>query len=68
MAARRQGQDWSEETLKRQLLGHWVSFEGWLFFDSSHAAESENTAPSSPGNWRATAWEIHPVTNLQVIR
>jgi len=67
-AAKGQGQDWSEETLKRQLLGHWVSFEGWLFFDSSHAAEAENTAPSSPGNWRATAWEIHPVTKLQVIR
>jgi hypothetical protein len=68
MAARRQGRDWSEETLKRELLGHWCSFEGWLFFDSSHAAESENTAPSSPGNWRATAWEIHPVINFQIIR
>ncbi len=67
-AALRQGRDWSEETLKRELLGHWCSFEGWLFFDSSHAADSENTAPSSPGNWRATAWEIHPVTNFRVIR
>ncbi len=67
-AALRQGRDWSEETLKRELLGHWCSFEGWLFFDSSHAADSENTAPSSPGNWRATAWEIHPVTSFRVIR
>jgi len=67
-AAGRQGQDWSEETVKRELLGHWCSFEGWLFFDSSHAAESENTAPSSAGNWRATAWEIHPVTNFRVLR
>jgi len=67
-AARRQGRDWSEETLKREVLGHWCSFAGWLFFDSSHAAEAENTAPSRTGNWRATAWEIHPVTNFQVIK
>ncbi len=67
-AARREGRDWSEETLKRELLGHWCSFEGWLFFDSDHAAASTNTALSSTNIWRATAWEIHPVTNFQVIR
>ncbi len=67
-AARQQGRDWSEETLKREVLGHWCSFAGWLFFDSSHVVEAENTAPSRTGNWRATAWEIHPVTTFQVIK
>jgi len=66
--AKRQGRDWSEETLKTQLLGRWSRFEGWLFFDSHHAGESENIAPGTSGNWRATAWEIHPVTRIEVIR
>ena len=59
-----QGIDWSEETLQRQLVGHWCEFEGWLYFDVGHAEESENTAPGKPGNWRATAWEIHPITKI----
>ena len=63
-----QGIDWSEETLQAQLVGHWVEFEGWLFFDLGHDEESENIAPGNPKNWRATAWEIHPVTKITVIR
>lgn len=66
--AKRQGLDWSEETLQKQLLGHWVRFEGWLLFDSQHADESENISPGNSENWRATAWEIHPVTKIEVIR
>jgi len=66
--AERQHWDWSEETLKRELLGHWCYFEGWLLFDTDHAGESENTATKAPHNWRATAWEFHPVTYLKVIK
>ena len=62
------GMDWSEQTLHAQLVGHWVEFEGWLYFDVGHAEESENTAPQKPENWRATAWELHPVTRITVIR
>jgi hypothetical protein len=62
--ARTQGWEWSEEELRRQVLGKWCSFEGWLFFDEAHTEEAENTAPGRPGNWRATSWEIHPVTKL----
>jgi hypothetical protein len=61
-------QDWSLETLKRNLTGRRVHFEGWLFFDSSHAAESENTAPGSANNWRATAWELHPITRIEILK
>jgi hypothetical protein len=60
--ARRQGRDWSEPALRRDLQGRRCRFEGWLYFDREHAAESENTAPGGAGNWRATAWEVHPVT------
>lgn len=66
--ASQQGMDWSEQTLHAQLVGHWVEFEGWLYFDVGHAEDSENTAPNKPSNWRATAWEVHPITKITVIR
>ena len=66
--ARQRGMDWSAETLNAQLVGHWVEFEGWLYFDVGHAEEAENTAPNNPKNWRATAWEVHPVTKITVIK
>ena len=66
--ATEQGIDWSEKTLQAQLVGHWCEFEGWLYFDVGHAEEAENTAPGNPNNWRATAWEIHPITRITVIR
>jgi hypothetical protein len=67
-AAAQQGIDWSEQTLQAHLVGHWCEFEGWLYFDAGHAEESENIHPQKPDNWRATAWEIHPVTKITVIR
>lgn len=63
-----QGMDWSEKTLHAQLVGHWCEFEGWLYYDVGHADESENIAPGEPDNWRATAWEVHPITKITVIR
>lgn len=62
-----QGMDWSEESLKK-LVGHWCEFEGWLYFDAGHTEEAENSSPGNPENWRATAWEIHPVTKFTVIK
>lgn len=66
--ATERGMDWSEQTLQAQLVGHWCEFEGWLYFDAGHAEESENIAAHNPNNWRATAWELHPVTKITVIR
>lgn len=63
-----QGINWSEQTLKAQLIGRWCEFEGWLYFDAGHAEESENIAPGNPENWRGTAWEVHPITKITVIR
>lgn len=60
--------DWSMEKLARELFGRRVRFEGWLFFDTLHAGESENTAPGRANNWRATAWEVHPVTRIEVLK
>jgi hypothetical protein len=66
--ARTQGWDWSADTLRKDLSGRLVRFEGWLLFDSSHAMESENIAPGASYNWRVTAWEIHPVTKIEVLK
>lgn len=62
------GVDWSEEALKRTLVGRWCRFEGWLFYDRQHAKESTNRFEQGSDVWRATAWEIHPVTKIEVLR
>jgi hypothetical protein len=36
-------------------------------FDFAHASEAENTNPGHKGNWRATCWEIHPITNIKIL-
>jgi hypothetical protein len=66
--AANQGLDWSESSIQAQMVNHWCEFEGWMYLDEGHAEESENTAPHNAGNWRATAWEIHPVTRFMVLR
>jgi hypothetical protein len=60
--------DWSADALREKILGRRCRFEGWLLFDREHADESEHTAPGSPGDWRATAWELHPVTSIEILR
>ena len=64
---RERGTDWSTGTLRDQFLGRWVRVRGWMLFDTEHRARSENTVPGRAANWRATAWEIHPVTSIEVV-
>ncbi len=59
--------NWSTNVLRDKFLGRWVQIEGWMFFDEEHADESENTNPGREKNWRATSWEIHPVTKMEVV-
>lgn len=61
------GEDWSTSMIRSKFLGRWVEVEGWMFYDTEHANMAENTRPGNPKNWRATAWEIHPVTKLKVV-
>jgi len=62
------GTDWSTKTLRKQLRHKWVKIRGWMMFDSQHSNAAENTNPGGARNWRATAWEIHPVTDIQIVQ
>jgi hypothetical protein len=59
--------DWTTEALQRDIQGKWVEITGWLMFDFEHVSEAENTNPGGAKNWRATCWEIHPVTSITVL-
>jgi hypothetical protein len=59
--------DWSTPALKKRLLGRRVRITGWLFDDLEHQPEAENTNPGALSNWRATVWEIHPITGITVL-
>jgi len=58
--------DWTTDALRKALKGKWVEVTGWLLFDTPHVNEAENTHPGNPKNWRATCWEIHPVTGMEI--
>lgn len=67
---RRRGIDWTTSVLRPRIKDQWVEFEGWLFWDLDHEDEARNTDPrdrEGARNWRASAWEIHPVTNIRVL-
>jgi len=59
--------DWSTGALRAHYLQRWVIVRGWLLFDSPAAAISLHTAGLlGPDLARASAWEIHPVTSLEL--
>lgn len=67
------------EAVKADIRHKWVRFEGWMMYDIAHVKESKTTAASGtpictgkkdepkPCIWRATAWEVHPVTEYKVV-
>jgi hypothetical protein len=64
--------DWSTDTLKKEnsaqgIAGKWVTVTGWLMFDAIHADVAENTHPGHTNNQRATCWELHPVTKIEIL-
>jgi hypothetical protein len=59
--------DWTTPALKDSIQGKWVEITGWLLFDFEHVHQAENTNPGNGSNWRATCWEIHPVTSIKVL-
>ncbi|MBL8190426.1 MAG: hypothetical protein JNK38_20585 [Acidobacteria bacterium] len=63
------GNNWTTSMLKSRLLGRWVRFSGWLFYDPDHHLETWQSDPDDSrgkANWRETGWEIHPVMAIEV--
>lgn len=60
------GLDWSTTALKK-LKGKWMRVRGWLLFDWMHSGNAVNTKPRGASLWRATAWELHPLTDITPI-
>jgi len=63
---KKKGLNWSTRALRDKYLGRWVVIEGWLMFDEEHEHQAQNTSPLGKNNWRATAWEIHPITKIEL--
>jgi hypothetical protein len=67
MPMKAKNQDWSTPALRQTIKGKWVEVTGWLLFDTPHITQAENTNPGNPENWRATCWELHPLTSISVL-
>lgn len=64
------GTDWNTTILNDKLVGRWVKFSGWLFYDNDHVSgswQSDKGDSFGETNWRATAWEVHPVMGIEVL-
>jgi hypothetical protein len=62
------GSAWTTEELSDPdsgIKGKWIEVSGWLLFDVMHVKGAENTNPGGDHNWRATCWEIHPITSIK---
>jgi hypothetical protein len=61
------GEDWSTRSLRAQYLHRYVAVMGWLVYDPEAAGRAVNTAENAgPSITRATAWEIHPATGIEL--
>lgn len=59
--------DWSARAIRAKFLQQSVTIRGWLLFNFEAAARAANTASLGGASiTRATAWEIHPVTGIEL--
>lgn len=66
----KQGQDWSTGALRSTIKGHEVEIGGWLMYDAEHETAAFANDPDDvigSKNWRATCWEVHPVTYIKIV-
>ena len=70
--------DAMRQAVEDKIKNKWVKFDGWMMYDFIHVNASQSTSPSNPVcpndgqqhsgcNWRATPWEVHPVTAYTVV-
>jgi len=63
---KKRGVDWSNRALRDAFLGRWIMVTGYAFFDAMH--EDESAQSGNAHVWRGTAWELHPVTDIRVVK
>jgi hypothetical protein len=67
---RANGHPWTPDMLTPHVAaGDSVRFAGWLMYDPEHFAQTTNYDPAQPSGGlkvRATLWEVHPVTQIEV--
>jgi hypothetical protein len=63
-----QGTVWSTPALMSMLKpGTHVHITGWLFYDAEHWPAAANNPQHGTLVWRASCWELHPVTDIEVL-
>jgi uncharacterized protein YraI len=67
---RAHGHPWTPDMLAPTIAaGDSVRVSGWLLYDPEHFAQTTNYDPARPSaanTVRATLWEVHPVTRIEV--
>ena len=67
---RANGHPWTPDMLTPHVsAGDSIRISGWLLYDPEHFAQTANYDPRRPSNGvkvRATLWEVHPVTRIEV--
>lgn len=59
--------DWSTGGLRAHYIQRWVTVRGWLLYDPEAEKSSLHTAQlMGPAVSRMSAWEIHPVTAIEL--
>jgi hypothetical protein len=68
--------DAMRQLVEDKIKGKRVKFSGWMLYDYIHENASQSTRPNQPVcanfgdkncNWRATPWEVHPVTAYEIV-
>jgi hypothetical protein len=52
----------------KQMVGHYVSISGYLFSDIEHKQNSVVDNPNGTNLWRVSCEEVHPVTDIKIVR
>lgn len=67
---RANGHPWTPAMLEPHVTaGDSVRISGWLLYDPEHFAQTTNYDPARPSHGltvRATLWEVHPITHIDV--
>jgi uncharacterized protein YraI len=67
---RANGHPWTPDMLANAIAnGDSVRITGWLLYDPEHFAQTTNYDPARPSSGptvRATLWEVHPVTKIEI--